>query len=526
VVVLQGEQQAGTDRFLTMLAILKVNAERGRGHLDNYLPFIYHCLSRSGAEVASAQDIQAELKAEFGFEVPQGVLQQLFDRAVKDNKLRLENRAYVVEPGSLDDCDLGEEEGRVRRGHRELIFELATFASEEFDLEWDEGKAESLLMRYVDGFSSKVLSAAVGGRDLPAPHELNEDDFVLHRFTSRIHERHVDLFERLVEVVKGRMLADALYFIPPSEPDLPSLEKVEIYFDGPLLLHVLGYAGAEIQAPYVELVELLKKQGSLLRCFEHSVTEAQEILDAAARKVRTGYVADRFHGDVVANLIRTGSSKSEIELLAERLPNDLLRVGIQPVATPERSARLQPDEEKLAKQLQDRIHYANSRARDRDLDSLTAIHRLRQGKTFRDLPKCRAILISHNYGVFRVSSRFFRTGGKSIPLCMYDSAFTTLVWLHEPHESHSCLETASWRVLTPHLTTRQSYGSTSTKRSTAFASRARSTTRMRISCALRMRPGKPSWITRVGASMRSLKVPRPRSLSAAGKQPAPMSRPI
>jgi hypothetical protein len=418
-----------------MLAILKVNAERGRGHLDNYLPFIYHCLSRSGAEVASARDVQRDLKQEFGFEVPQGVLQQLFDRAVKDKKLRLENHAYRIEPGTLDDCDLGEEEGRVQRGLRELIFELKKFASDEFELNWDEAKAEQQLMRYVDGFSSKVLSAAVGGRDLPAPHELNEDDFVVHRFTSRIHDRHVDLFDRLVEVVKGRMLADALYYMPVSEPNLPSLEKVGIYFDGPLLLHVLGYAGAEIQAPYIELVDLLKQQGALLRCFEHCVAEAQEILDAAARKVRTGYTADRFHGDVVAHLIRTGASRAEIELLAERLPNDLLRMGIQPVETPERSVHLQPDEEKLAKQLQDRINYGNSRARDRDLDSLTAIHRLRRGRTFRDLPKCQAIFISHNYGVFRVSSRFFRTSGKSIPLCMYDSAFTTLVWLYEPHES-------------------------------------------------------------------------------------------
>lgn len=430
----EGHQKTD-DRLLTTLAILQVNAERGQSHLDNYLPFVYHCLALSGADVASTGDLQSQLGQEFGIEIPQGVLQRLLKKGADDGKLRLEDHVFFVEKNAVESCNLSEEEGRISRSLQQLVDSLQSFAQTDFQAEWTEVDARQHLLRYVDGFSSRVLSAAVGGQQLPAPHELGVDDFIVHRFASRIHERDAGLFDRLVDVVKGRMLADALYYLPNTDRPMSSLEQVAVYFDGPLLLYLLGYAGEEIQAPYTELIQMLKRQNAILRCFEHNVMEAQEILDAAARRARTGQVNDRFHGDVVSHLVRSGLSRAEIELRADKLPRDLLRIGIQPVHTPSREPRFQPDEERLGEALQARIHYTNTRARDRDLDSLTAIYRLRRGRTFREIGKCEAVLVAHNFGLFKASAQFFKTHGRSIPLCIYDSSFTTLIWLQEPQES-------------------------------------------------------------------------------------------
>src|SRR5581483_3272627 len=60
--------------------------------------------------------------------------------------------------------------------------------------------------------------------------------------------------------------------------------------------------------------------------------------------------------------------------------------------------------------------------------------RLRNGKTPRTIGSSQAILVTHNYSLFCASARFFnqRRNGRTVPHCVYDSAFTTLVWLHEP----------------------------------------------------------------------------------------------
>jgi hypothetical protein len=196
-----------------------------------------------------------------------------------------------------------------------------------------------------------------------------------------------------------------------------------------------------LQAPYVELLDMLETQAAIVRCFEHSVTEAREILDAAAARANTGRSAPNYHGDVVAHLVRSGKSSLDIEMLSNRLEADLLRLAINPVTTPARKPHLQPDEEELAEKLQNALGYGNRLARDRDIDSLTAVHRLRDGREFRELGKSRAIFVTHNFNLFRTSAAFFRRRErKTIPPCVFDMALATMLWLREPSSQPSLPE--------------------------------------------------------------------------------------
>jgi hypothetical protein len=75
----------------------------------------------------------------------------------------------------------------------------------------------------------------------------------------------------------------------------------------------------------------------------------------------------------------------------------------------------------------------NPLARDRDIDSLTAIYRLREGRSARDLEKCKAIFVTHNFKLFRTSAVFFRDQDRrAIPPCAYDMSLATMLWLREP----------------------------------------------------------------------------------------------
>lgn len=427
---------APPDRALTTLAILKVNQEEGRRQLDSYLPFLLHCLAQSTADEISTPDLQSNLISEFGIELPQAVLKRLLDRAKGAGKVRLEHGVYVVDRAAIAGDDLGAVIAEAERCRGELVNELRSFALNRFANTWTEKKALNQLLAYTEGFSSRVLAAALSGDALEAePAVSDPEQFIVHRFAAGLAEANQTLFEHLLSLVKGRMLADALSYFSDKGDEPPSLNRVEVYLDGPPLLFVLGYAGAEIQGPYAELVEMLKRQGAIVRCFDHSVTEAREILDAAAIKARTGQSNQQFHGDVVSHLVRSGRSPVDIELLANRLPKDLLKLAINPVPTPPRRAHLQPDENKLAEQLQKALKYGNRLARDRDIDSLTAIHRLREGRSVRDLERCTAIFVTHNFNLFRTSTDFFRDGDRrAVPPCAYDMSLATMLWLREPNE--------------------------------------------------------------------------------------------
>jgi hypothetical protein len=261
--------------------------------------------------------------------------------------------------------------------------------------------------------------------------------YVVHRFVLAAEQGQSEWFDLLVGAVKGRMLADALHQELAAEQH-GALAELKVYLDGPVLLYLLGYAGPEIQAPYTELMTMISRQGAEARCFDHSLIEAQGILDAAASRVQTGVPRDSYYGDVVAYLVRSQMSRSDIDMRSENLESDLKEAGVVSVDDmPERKYALQVDEDAFEKRLKERFPYTTRTAIGRDIASLTAVHQIRGGKEFRDLGKSRAVFVTHNYALFQEAVRLFdeKRAGRQIPHCIYDASFTTLLWLREPRQA-------------------------------------------------------------------------------------------
>lgn len=427
---------ADADRLLTTLAMVRVNHERDGSYLKNYLPFAYHCLLTDDADTpVSAQQLRDSLSREFGLTLPVGVVRNLLREARREGKVREDHGIYFPVPAQLETCGLDQQREEFGRDLNYLLDSIAEFAERQFQLSWDRGQAKQTLLDYVDRFSSDLLAAAIEGRPLPAasPNDFSPEGYVLHRFLAEANEARNPAFDFAVSVVKGRMLSDSLYLDIETD-QAPGLEGLCVFLDAPLLLYALGYAGEELRTPYTELLEMVEAGGASAKCFTHSLAEAQQILDAAAARVDTGITGEQYFGDVVSFLVRSGRSKTDLVLLSEHLERDIRAVGIEVVETPPHMVEFAPDEERLETMLKARINYTNPVALRRDVDSLTAVHRLRRGRVARHLGNSVAVLVTHNYGVFQVSARFFDRGrdGRTVPQCLFDSSFITLVWLSQP----------------------------------------------------------------------------------------------
>lgn len=438
-----GGTAAVSDRVISSLAIVKVNFDRRRSFLENFAPFLRHCLGMMDSSGAvSAPDLQEAIQREFGLELPQGVIKTMLRREERRGHVKRVNRTLWVEHEALEDVDLEADRADAQRKQKALIAAINEFAAEDFDLDWGEDHTQALLMDYLDSFSTTLLAAAITGRAISGDlHGWTGDQYVVHKFILQASVADPNSFAFLEVVVKGKMLADAAYLGKAEdeakgsrEDEGTPLSQLDVYLDGPILLHLLGHAGPELAAPYVELIELLKRQGANLRCFAESVEEARSILDVAAEKAWTGSERTRFHGDVVAYLMRQGKSASDIKMMANGLESTLLRHGIQPIDQPPVDRSLTTDETRFEQMLQNSIHYTNPHAMTTDLDALTAIHRLRKGRPAKSLVKSKAVFVTRNWDLARVSATFFeqRHPGPTIPNCVHDAAFTTLVWLNQP----------------------------------------------------------------------------------------------
>jgi hypothetical protein len=322
------------------------------------------------------------------------------------------------------------------RRQRALIDELVRFAdvSDRAEEPWDSNRAQRLLLEYVEEFSARLLDATLGAGELPQLDENWESDMhVVHEFVLHAEREDPRSFDFLTTLVKGKMLTDAVYL---GEPEIVGgvepLANVEVFLDTPILLLLLGHGGSERAVPYLELLEMLKRQEAVVRCFDANVAEAQGILDIAERGAR-GVLGERIHGDIAAHLAST-TAPADIALKADRFASDLLRLEVPPIPLPEPDSRSLGIESSLSKRLKRQMPEYRDRALKTDVRVLASVHRMRGSATASSLPKSGAVLVTRNFGLYKASREFFQGLGSAsaVPVCLPMSAFTTMVWVREP----------------------------------------------------------------------------------------------
>jgi len=424
-------------RAISALAVIKVNWDENRDYIANFVPIVAHCIGRGEHDEVSLPDTQAIVEAEFGLQIPHGAMQTILNRMAREGLLTRRHGIFVRETDVLANFDLGTEREDVLRQHRNLVAQLVEFAAG-LGREWDEGQAERALLGYVEVLAEPILAAVVDGEPIvELPKIDGEGSVVTNRFVLDLCRSDPQAFEYLVTIVKGTMLANVLYLPETFAGGRERLTDVEILLDTPVVLRGLGYSEEQYRAPVQELLNLLADEGAKLRIFEHTLHEVEGVLDAAAAIYRTGARRDHFPGDVVDYFASEGLSRSDVEMQIAELRDRLDARGIEILDVPEHTEDLNLAEAELEKTLKESVHYVRREPMMRDLDSLTAIYRIRGGEVRRRIESSGAILVTTNSRLAHASRLFFHEvfGRRTVPICMTDHSLAALVWLMNPAQA-------------------------------------------------------------------------------------------
>ncbi len=228
------------------------------------------------------------------------------------------------------------------------------------------------------------------------------------------------------------MLANAI-FLPDASQAHRKFKRTEVYLDTSLLIFALGYAGETRRKACSELFHLLYPSGADLRCFRHTLEEARGVLDACAQILRSGQLRNAY-GPSIHHFVSSGTSASDVEMFSVRLEKDLAGLRIRVVEKPPYEKEYVIDEAGLSRQLDEAIDY-REKARDRDVDSISAIMRLRKGEEFFFVEECRAIFITTNLALIRTANQFFykEASPRAVGVSMSDHTLTNLLWLKTPN---------------------------------------------------------------------------------------------
>jgi len=419
------------------LAVVKVNWDDRNDYIQNFVPLIAHSLVQDEEEAVSLPEIQQRIQTDWGLTIPQAALKMILSRAKRDGLVRREHGVFKKNFEALEEADLGSLRESALREYAALVSQLADFANNRYGRNWSLEEAEKALNSFVDSQIEPILAASISGKKLlELPKSEGFGSVVVNRFVLQIAANDPSAFGYLETVVKGTVLASVVYLDEAFRSGTTHLGDVEIFLDTPFLLLALGFAAAELRSPCTEMLDLLSHQGAKLRVFDHTVKEIEGVLDHAARCYRTAGKAE-FPGDVIEFFLSENLEASDVEVMIAGLDERLQALDIERVATPDHTEGLTLNESDLEKRLGEEIGYRNEEAKIKDVNSLTAIHRLRGGQACHRIDTSKAIFVTTNTALVYSARTYFRKiyGVDGFPLCLSDSGLTAIVWLMEPREA-------------------------------------------------------------------------------------------
>jgi len=421
---------------IVSLAFIKTNWDlRQKSYLDNFVPIVAESLRFLKQDMISLQELQESVLQQFGLRIPQNAVEAILKRTKKYKYVQVDQGIYKRNNDELAKLDFHDVRQTVIEKHEKLVNALIEHCYKVWGIKWREEDAENALQYYLQDNELSIITASTSGTTIPMalPPAKNAKYFV-GAFIQNLQETSSSLLEYFDTIVKGNMLANAI-FLPDPNQAAKKFKNAEVYFDTTFLIYALGYAGEARRSPCVELLELLYETGASLKCFKHTLDEIRNIIDTLAKRISKGQKIEGFGQSIpsVEYFLSEGFTASDLELLLVRLEKELEALRIRIVEKPEYEQEYVLDEKVLEDAFKN-IPYRFERARQRDVDSISAIMRLRKGRDYSLLEDCRAVFITSNTALAKECANYFRATDKQgvISPCLTDYTLTNILWLKKP----------------------------------------------------------------------------------------------
>ncbi len=430
--------------ILQTMALLNTNylLPTQKDYVDIFMPFVMSCIRQSNDRVISSPKIQRLLSQSYGLSLPQDIITNLLKRAQKRKLLIAEHKILMPDWNKISEFEKKtqfiQNKESVTRRYELLIISLIDFAKNKNE-DWVFKLAEDYLFEYLDLHGVTIISSLVSGIKLK--HTAIEKQkgkgwhYVVASFILYCEQESGEDFEYLESIVQGNILASSVYLTDTGKLR-KKLDSTDFYFDTTFIIYALGYAGQSRADACLELLQLLRNNNANLYCFEHTVLEIEAALSASAQCLSplNNYVP---YGPTGEYFLAESITEADVLRFRATVKDDIprkLRIDICDIPN---HGEWTIDEVELDEALNKYIDYRHEEAKRKDIASLSAIMRIREGKNARYLEDCKAVFITTNLKLAKVSKDFFALNKSDyqVPPCITDYRLTAHVWLKSPTQA-------------------------------------------------------------------------------------------
>lgn len=416
------------------MAIIKVNFDKkGTDFIDNYIPLVREALDKLESDTFSLDQFKIKFIEIAEFKIPTGAILSLLKRS--ENKYKLLERQpkgeYRINRENINNNYLATRDAEQRKYNR-LINKFIEYCKNDLNIKIETDKASVYFFEVLYDISPSLffnISDIDTIKDKPS----ENNKFLVAKFVDYSNKSDHESFEAILSFVRGSMLTETFYYSQNiSDITNKPLKRVTVYFDTQFLIRVLGFSDESICIPCKELNEMLGEMQIGMRCFKKTFDELHGILLAALNQLTTfGRLNPNRPGDVFDYFNRKGTTQSDLLVILQNLEEKLNKSKIYLEDMPSIIEAFSINENSLKSAITDAFEFQSDKARNHDIDCLQAVHQIREGRPQNSLEGCRAIFITTNTRLARLSTLYFNDnfGISNAPVCMADNVFTSLVWM-------------------------------------------------------------------------------------------------
>jgi len=415
-------------------AVLRANFDhRAPSYRDNFSAFVVDALFEGQPKPMGQARIADAIRETFGLTIPDGVVGQLLRKLVRTGKVLAVGDAYQLsESAQAGLGSLRESMAKFQVSQMELLNKFTLFVKEHHSesvglIDNDPGY---YLQAFIERYAAPLLRRGVTGDTGPASSlgELQGTDYLVGSFVRHLEANDAAAFSYLIDAVKGAILLGVLQAGPGDVHR--KLTDLTLVLDTPVLLSALGFQGDIPQRAVEQTLTLAHQLGVRLVCFEHTVKEIDGVLEATIAQLRSGRPVDGVRQSVYLHFLTSGESASDLAISRAALNRNLQSLGVRPVPVPDSYYKYGLDENALETLMKELLPGQRDSTRLYDLQSLSAVHRLRKGSSPGSFELCRFVFVTDNWGLTAVGRRVDER--HNWPLAMLDSEIASLLWVRSP----------------------------------------------------------------------------------------------
>ena len=364
----------------------------------------------------------------FGFpNIPKAVIEKIFNR-MKKTVIRNDKRYYLIKDLSEEVKKFDENKSQIQDESDKVVDNLTEYlkaSNKNFNKITIE-ETKKLLYMFFEKNGFTTIENLEKLKNI-GEYKTDQTNYYIAKFILDENENNTRVFNSIYKIVCGFMLANTIY-IQVENDNKASLKNLNCYLDTPIILNLLELKTDEQNSSAKLLVELLEKKQAKIKCFEHNYKEVYSIIYAYKENI------GKYKDKTLEGLDKKNYTYSDVERLLDNLKSLLKKKHVEVEEKPnyeEYSTIIDEQglEDYLKEKYKDKIE-KKEKVLGPDIDSISAISRLRKGKYVTKLEESKAVFVTNNYDLIKYSNLFLnKKEFGEISYSISDIELTTILWL-------------------------------------------------------------------------------------------------